>query len=453
MAATPRYRIQLLNFDTTTFGPGTVLAEIENAKNVGWSRYLNDIDEAFFTIDQDDPKIKLLRGKLGRLHVRIYRNSDLVWTGWAGMEHDSTRRDCVIFCYGYTAGLFWLSSEWEKEYTNTDIGTIVSDAWTRAKTTLTSSPLAFVDTGSIQVPRTTSAYQIGEANLTTDTITCVAYQGGPGIAHGLVDGDRITFQSKGYVTGMTEGTVYYVRDATTTTFKITATAGGTAVNLTGATTAALTWGRALVLPKYTMYYKRLLMVMREMAAVGMGDTTNRVVFDIAPSLTPAFTFRTRYTVYVPFISVRYGDGAVKDFRDYQMPVYRRNQLLGVGSAPSGTVLKSDQSNSSDISSWGRRQEPIYFSWVRDQTELDRAMQHRLALATRDQIDLSISFHPNSFTPPGVPQPSGYQLADKIRVRIDRGITNIDHTFLTVGVQVVYDGVEHTKLMLRQDTGS
>jgi len=52
-------------------------------------------------------------------------------------------------------------------------------------------------------------------------------------SHGFILGDTITFTSVGTVTGISTGVVYYVRDATTNTFKISATPGGTAITLGG----------------------------------------------------------------------------------------------------------------------------------------------------------------------------------------------------------------------------
>jgi len=52
-------------------------------------------------------------------------------------------------------------------------------------------------------------------------------------AHGYSDGDMVVFYGGTIPTGLTEGTIYYVRDATTDTFKVAATAGGVALDLTG----------------------------------------------------------------------------------------------------------------------------------------------------------------------------------------------------------------------------
>lgn len=54
--------------------------------------------------------------------------------------------------------------------------------------------------------------------------------------HGWSDGQTIVFFDAGGAsalpTGITEGTIYYVRDATTDTFKVAATSGGAAIDLT-----------------------------------------------------------------------------------------------------------------------------------------------------------------------------------------------------------------------------
>ncbi|MFF4417487.1 hypothetical protein ACFYY8_33600 [Streptosporangium sp. NPDC001559] len=55
------------------------------------------------------------------------------------------------------------------------------------------------------------------------------------VAHGLADGDRVQLFnvfSESLPTGLTEGTVYYVVGSTTNTFKVSATLGGSAVDIT-----------------------------------------------------------------------------------------------------------------------------------------------------------------------------------------------------------------------------
>lgn len=62
--------------------------------------------------------------------------------------------------------------------------------------------------------------------IATDVVTC--------LGHGYADTNTIVFYGGTVPSPLVEGTVYYVRDATTDTFKVAATAGGAAIDLTGA---------------------------------------------------------------------------------------------------------------------------------------------------------------------------------------------------------------------------
>lgn len=52
-------------------------------------------------------------------------------------------------------------------------------------------------------------------------------------SHGYSDTQKIVFIGGTPPTGLTEGTVYYVRDSATDTFKVAATSGGSAIDITG----------------------------------------------------------------------------------------------------------------------------------------------------------------------------------------------------------------------------
>ena len=54
------------------------------------------------------------------------------------------------------------------------------------------------------------------------------------VAHGFVDTNKIVFYNGTPPAGLTEGAVYFVRDSTADTFKVTATSGGVAIDLTAA---------------------------------------------------------------------------------------------------------------------------------------------------------------------------------------------------------------------------
>lgn len=67
----------------------------------------------------------------------------------------------------------------------------------------------------------------GHADATADTITSAA--------HGLTNGLALVvfdIEAAGAPTGLTEGTVYFVVGAATDTFQVSATSGGSAVNIT-----------------------------------------------------------------------------------------------------------------------------------------------------------------------------------------------------------------------------
>jgi hypothetical protein len=371
--AGPEYRVQLFQFvNSSTFGIGPLLAEFDKAKNIGWALYINDVPEAFFTIDQDDPKLKLLRGYEGRCHVRILRNTDVVWAGWGAMEHDATFRDAVFTCYGYIGGTFFLPTDWDVQYNQAQIDSIVSDAWTRAKTGISQSPLNFVTTGTIQAPVTTSG---------------------------------------------------------------------------GAT--------PIVLPIYSAFYKRILFLLREMAALSHSDTTNTVQFEITHSTTPTFNFWKNKGSDIPAAYLQLGDDKIKDFRDLTQAIYRRNQIVGVGAAPNNALLRYQWTSpdGSELNNYGARVEPVYLRWVRDQTELQRALSLRGALAQRNLTDLQILLHPNVVLPPGATG-NLFGIGDRIWVKIDRGIVNVNNYYQVTGVQVLFmKKNETTKLLLQQKSGS
>lgn len=66
--------------------------------------------------------------------------------------------------------------------------------------------------------------QNGTAAASTDFVTIAS--------HGFADGDKIVFQSGYTPAGLTANTTYFVRDKTTNTFKVAATSGGTAIDIT-----------------------------------------------------------------------------------------------------------------------------------------------------------------------------------------------------------------------------
>ncbi len=346
-----------------SFAPGDILAEIENAKNIGWAYYVNDVPEMFFTVNQDDPKLASIKDYLdGKCIVELYRNAELVWAGWP-LEFDETQNDVIIYAYGYAAGLYWLHTGWGTEWTDKGVNTIVNDVMSTAIVGAASSLVHWLRSGAIEIPVTESD---------------------------------------------------------------------------GAT--------ALTLPLYKVYYKRILFVLKELVAVSASDTTNRVWFEVTPNgVWNLYKDKGRDLTAVRF---EY-PGLVQGFRRHRVPASRRNVILGVGSSPDDVVLQSTQDDIQDRADTGRREEAIYLSWVRDQSELDRVSKMRLKRALRVESEVGLRLAKGSVDP--YPASTAiYSLMDTIPVKIDQGVTQLDDSYLITGQQVLFMDGEEQVIPLIQD---
>jgi hypothetical protein len=359
------------------FGAGNFVVEFEQVKNIGWEKHLNEVGSAFFTVNQEDPKLSGLRPYKGTAHVVITRDEEVVWRGVWG-EHDATGQDVIFYCYGYEGFLYSLQTDWNQQWEDKTIAEIVTDLWTYAKTTLTYSPLGFVTTGTIQAPVTTSG-------------------------------------------------------------------GSTAIEL----------------PLYRTYIKRILFSLKELAALGTSDTTNTVYFEIThptdpTDLSATFNFWKNKSTDRTDLMLEYANGSVRDFVDGSVPVTTRNDLSLLGSAPNDLLLRQNVSEATGDTGYelfGRRQEPLYFAWVRDDTELDRVGKIRLARAIRAEPDIRLMLYANSVVPPGV-STSEFALGDRVRVKLQRGITQVDQMMFVSGVQVLsIRGQEHVMPWLQDRSGS
>lgn len=218
---------------------------------------------------------------------------------------------------------------------------------------------------------------------------------------------------------------------------------------------------AIVVPLYRVYNKRILFNLRELAALGISDTTNTVYFELAHSLTPTdktvtFNFWKNKSTDRTDIKWEYPNGLVRDFLDEQEPILARNHILSVGSAPNDILLRQEQTQASGTYGYetiGRRMEPLYFAWVRDEDELDRVTKLRLARAIRPEPDLRLFLQSNKVPPPGVTG-ANYNLGDRIPVKVKRGYTDIDESMFLSGVQVLsVRGEERVSPWLMQRSGS
>lgn len=356
------YRIVVKLPNATGRGPGTTLVEFENAKHVGWSEYINDVGEAFWTITQGDPKLNVLTDDLldSGLHVLIYRSGTLVWAGWIG-ETDETETDVIFYAYSYVAGLFWMHSDWNHLWTGKNLATISDDLIDRA-VALSQSALEWITIGTIQAPATTS--------------------------------------------------------------------GGST---------------AILIPEYRINYKRILFALQEIAAMAASDTTNRVVFEITPE--GVFNFWARHGTTRTDQMWEYG-GNVSAYRRLRTPMDRRNVVLGVGSSPRDIVVRNTQDDVPDRMANSRREEAVFYSWVRDEEEIERVNKLRLARGLRTDNVLHLTFLPGRVSPARSADAS-FGMADLVPVRIYNGNTQINEQKLVTGQQVVFSrGAEHLRAFVQ-----
>ena len=215
----------------------------------------------------------------------------------------------------------------------------------------------------------------------------------------------------------------------------------------------------IVLPSYKAYYKRSLFELKELVAVATSDTTNTCYFELAytNSVTDnvvTFNFwKNRSTDRA--IPLKYGVN-VKDFGDRFAPILTRNDVFGVGSGAHNLLFRFRKQTTAGTNGsvlFGLRQEPIYLTWVRDQTDLERVTRLRSAKALRFDMDLSLYMKPLSLPPVGTTA-AGYNLGDRFPVVINRGITVIDKTMQLIGMQVLANrGAERVYPLLLDRSGS
>ena len=364
------------------FDVGNCIAELSHAKNLGYASYINDIGEAFWTVNQDDIRVgSRLRAQEGKGHVKIIRNdTDVVWRGILA-EHDANADDVVMYAYGYEHLFYHLLSKWNQTWESTKVagatGRPVNDLWNRA-ITLPYSQLAWASTGTIQAPVTTS-------NGATD----------------------------------------------------------------------------IVLESYKLYWRRILHALKELTAIAASDTTNVCYFELDYSNSPTnnaltFNFWKDNATELDKVRLTYPD-QISNFSDRYVPIYLRNDIKAVGTGAREQLFRSSHETTTGTfgqANFGLRQEPIYLSWVRDESELDRVAKLRAAKAKREDVNVYLRLRPDGPFIPYRATGSGHELGDRMPIKIDRGITQIDKMLFIEGEQVVWlNGAEYVQPILSDRAGS
>lgn len=369
-----KYQVVIKDFaDTTTFGPGSPITILSDATNIGWSEYLNEVSEAFFTLSQEDPQISLINTALtlGK-HVHIYRDGTLVWGGWLG-ESDETLNDVVFTAYSYVSGFYTCLMEWTREWTGINAHTIISDTFDYAKA-LTKSRVGWLTKGTVE-------------------------------------------------------SLYITNGAGT-----------------------------LALPYYKAPLKRALSVFREISAYAISDTTNKVKFEV----TPDGTFNLFRNAGSSLTDARWtmGAGKIRSYRRLRIPVDTRNEIIAVGSSPTDVLLQKTintiTAQTTNKNAAGLKSEPLYFSWVRDDTELDRVARIRANRALRVDTDFYASFFKDTLIPCRATG-QDYAIGDTIDPSITRGATilapGVTDRKIIVGQQVIFSqGAEYVRLLLADALG-
>lgn len=214
---------------------------------------------------------------------------------------------------------------------------------------------------------------------------------------------------------------------------------------------------AIVLPLYKTYYKRILFALKELVAISTSDTTNVCFFemDYTNSETDnavTFNFWKNASTDTNLV-FEYGVN-VRNFEERYAPLMGRNDILGVGSGARNQLYRvRDQESSGTFgyTNFGRRQEPVYLSWVRDEDDLTRVIGLRAARALRSDVDVSLYMMPDALRPWRASN-SKYSLGDRVRVRIDKGVTQIDKLMMMVGQQVFATRGHEVVIPIMQEKG-
>jgi hypothetical protein len=153
-------------FDSgATFGPSTKLAEIWDARNLGWSRYDRMPGRGFLTLYQSSPHLASIVPIV--THARITRVASSgnveVFNGIVG-DYNSTGDDIVYDLYDYISLLSLSRTGYRTMYPTKAIGSeIVHPEWDLAQGA-TSSPLGFVAAGTIEDPVGTDGTTVIKSN-------------------------------------------------------------------------------------------------------------------------------------------------------------------------------------------------------------------------------------------------------------------------------------------------
>lgn len=143
-----RFRISLFDHDAN-HGPDSLVAIIDDFKDMGLSAYANDVGELFFTLPISHPDIQAIRPLERHYRVDRFNGSTYDIMGVGIIEDfEQTPDEMVVYGHDYFGLLDTTISNSNTSYTSATLGSIVSDQLSQAITE-TNSRLAFTAIGSI----------------------------------------------------------------------------------------------------------------------------------------------------------------------------------------------------------------------------------------------------------------------------------------------------------------
>ncbi|NJD27201.1 MAG: hypothetical protein FIA92_02765 [Chloroflexi bacterium] len=149
---TVEYCVELFDGAGSGRGPGSKIAEVWDARNVGWSRYDRLPGKGFFTLYQTSPALSLLVPLV--THVRITRVGASAVEVYNGqfVDYNSTGDDVVCDFYDYLALLGISRAGFRTMYPTKALGTEIVLPEIDLALAATGSPLGFVTRGTIEDP-------------------------------------------------------------------------------------------------------------------------------------------------------------------------------------------------------------------------------------------------------------------------------------------------------------
>jgi len=421
-----KYKVRIYAYAATgaaaSYGVGTLVATLENAKNIGYADYANDIPEAFFTLAQEDADAPLVRTYENKAHVRIFRDDELVWGGWLG-EADSDTNDVIYYCYGYLSSLYSLHSgypqQWEdahpvKTETSPAKSGIAQELYTQVKA-YSYSPLRWTTTGTLSNPYTDDTF-----------VTKLA------IPKYAAYYKRALFVMRELAalgaSDTTQVCRFYITPAGVFNF--------TSAVATHRPEAALRWGDDRI---QSFTERRMPIEFRNQLAF-VGSKPNSSESTIATNGVQ------------PIIEAGSGGlptSAATGYTDGQLiQVEGGNLFRKSGGFGSGSWVDTGETDA-ELKDYGLRQESIYYSYIPSMSDMMRVSALRLKRAKRYDVAVQISLHTNSFPSPA--SSSGLcAIGETIPVDIRFGSTNINSNLIVSGYKVVWSREsENVRLLLQE----